>query len=204
MLKILLRMAVLGILAATASKRAAAQDGDRKYEAGIRSALIVGTMNLSGLDPAFDDLEPDGAKGAHMSGFFLMYKVKPYLRLGVETLVANSDKTAATTMNYQAAGPVVELSYGTSWFVSGGLHAGGLVVNAMAREGAAPVDGASSGSFFKGEGYFVAPYADIGYRYRRAELGLFIKQVNISGEAERGGMSEFGSKFVGLRFAIAL
>ena len=204
MLKILLRLIVLGILAATASKRAAAQNPERKYVAGIRSALIVGSMNLSGLDPAFDDLKPDGVKGAHMSGFFLMYKVRPYLRLGVETLVANADQTAATTMNYQAAGPVIEFSYGKTVFISGGLHAGGLVVNAMARAGAAPAEGATSGSFFKGEGYFLAPYADVGYRYRRGEVGLFLKRVNVSGESERGGLSAFGSSFVGLRFALAL
>jgi hypothetical protein len=107
-------------------------------------------------------------------------------------------------MNYQAAGPVVELSYGARWFISGGVHAGGLVVNAMARQGPAPSEGASSGSFFKGEGLFLSPYADLGYRFRRSELGVFIKQVNIFGEAERGGISDFGSTFVGLRFAVGL
>jgi hypothetical protein len=49
-----------------------------------------------------------------MSGFFFLVKVRPHLRLGVVTLVANSDQNARTTMNYQAAGPVVELSYGNS------------------------------------------------------------------------------------------
>jgi hypothetical protein len=195
---------LVGILAATVSTHAAAQDRDRKYTVGIRSALITGTMDLSGLDPAFDDLGSDGPQGPHMSGFFLMYKVRPYLRVGIETLVSNSDQTAATTMNYQAAGPVVELSHGTRWFISGGVHAGALIVNAMTREGPAPSEGASTGSFYKGEGLFLAPYADIGYRFRRSELGVFVKQVNIFGEPERGGISEFSSRFVGLRFAVGL
>lgn len=68
----MLRILVLiGILAASAATQAAAQDRDRKYVMGIRSALIMGSMDLSGLDPAFADLESDGLKGAHMSGFFL-------------------------------------------------------------------------------------------------------------------------------------
>ena len=201
MLKIL---AVIGMLLGIVSQTATAQDSDRRYVVGIRSALIVGTMDLSRLDPAFDDLEADGLTGPHMSGYFFLYKVRPYLRVGVETLVANSDQTAPTTMNYQAAGPVVELSYGKSWFVSGGVHVGAVIVNAMSRQGTAPGQGASQGSFFKGNGLFVAPTADVGYRFQRTEVGLFAKQVNIFGEAERGGISEFSSMFVGLRFAVGL
>jgi len=192
------------LLAMSVPAGAAAQDRERKFDVGIRSGLVTGTMNLSGLDPAFADLEPDGAVGPHMSGFFFMVRVRPHLRLGVETLVANSDKEAATTMSYQAAGPVVELSYGKSWYVAGGVHAGGLVVNVMSRSGAAPAEGASAGAFFKGDGYFVAPSVDVGYRFRRAELGLFVKQVNVFGESDRGGMSELGSSFMGLRFALGL
>jgi hypothetical protein len=195
---------LIGMLVASLPTQAAAQDRDRKYEVGIRSALITGTLELSGLDPAFADLEPDGAVGPHMSGFFFLVKVRPHLRLGIETLVANSDQTAATTMNYQAAGPVVELSFGDRWFVAGSVHGGGLIVNAMSRPGAAPATGATSGSYFKGEGLFVAPSVDVGYRFRRSELGLFVKQVNIFGEKDRGGISEFSATFVGLRFAVGL
>ncbi len=201
----MLRILVLiGILVSSVPKTTTAQNSDRKYVVGIRSALIVGTMELSGLDPAFNDLAADGPTGPHMSGFFLLFKVRPHLRIGVETLVANSDQNAATTMNYQAAGPVVELSYGDSWFVSGGMHMGGLVVNAMARQGAAPAEGATAGLFYKGSGLFVAPSVDIGYRFRRTEVGLFAKQVSIFGEKERGGISDFSSTFVGLRFAVGL
>lgn len=195
-------LVLIGILVASTATQAAAQD--RKYVVGIRSALITGTMDLSGLDPAFDDLAADGPAGPHMSGFFFLIKVRPWLRLGVETLVANSDQNARTTMNYQAAGPVAELSYGDSWFVSGGVHMGGLIVNAMARQSAAPSEGATAGSFYKGNGLFVAPTADVGYKFRRGEVGLFLKQVSVFGEKERGGISDFRSTFVGLRLAFGL
>lgn len=195
---------LIALLLTIVSTQASGQDRDRRYVMGIRSALILGTMELSGLDPAFDDLAADGPEGPHMSGFFFLFKVRPNLRIGVETLVANSNQNAATTMNYQAAGPVIELSYGSKWFVSGGVHLGGLIVNAMARQGAAPSEGASTGLFYKGNGLFVAPSVDIGYRFRRSEVGLFMKQVNIFGEEERGGISEFSSRFVGLRLAVGL
>jgi hypothetical protein len=197
-------LVLIGILAAALPTHTAAQNGDRKYEVGIRSALIIGKMELSGLDADFADLGSDGPKGPHMSGFFLLYKVRPHLRIGVETLVANSDQDAVTTMNYQAAGPVVGLSYGDSWFIAGGVHAGGLIVNAMARQGPAPSEGASSGSFYKGNGMFLAPYVDIGHRFGRHELGVFVKPVRVFGESDRGGLTGFSASFVGLRYAIGL
>lgn len=195
---------VLGILMGALATQAVAQDRDRKYEVGIRSAVILGTMELSQLDPAFEDLGNDGVKGPHMSGFFLMYRVRPHLRIGVETLVANSNPDTLTTMNYQAAGPVVELSYGNSWFVAGGVQFGGLIVNAMARQGAAPAEGATTGSFYKGTGAFASAYLDVGRRFRRTEVGVFVKPVRVFGESDRGGLSAFNSWFGGVRVAIGL
>ena len=148
------KFALIAIAIAGLSANSAAQSSGAKYVAGIRSGLITGTMTLSGLDPAFDDLAPDGPQGPHMSGFFFLVDVRPHLRLGVETLVSNSDKTLRTTMNYQAAGPVAEVTYGSKWFVSGGLHVGGVIVNAMAGQGASRATGAVTGSYFKGDGYF--------------------------------------------------
>jgi hypothetical protein len=197
-------LVVLAVLAALLPTQASAQDGNRKYVVGIRSALITGTMELSGLDPAFEDLGFDGLEGPHMSGFFLMYKLRPGLRIGIETLVSNSDQNATTTMNYQAAGPVVEVSYGKTWFISGGLHGGGLIVNAMVRDGVAPAEGASTGSFFKGNGLFLAPSVDVGRRIGRSEVGMFVKRVSVFGEQARGGISDFSSTFVGLRIGVGL
>jgi hypothetical protein len=198
------QVALVGVLMATLATQGAAQARDRTYEVGIRSAVILGTMELSKLDPVFEDLGTDGVKGPHMSGFFFLYNVRPHLRIGVETLVSNSDPDTLTSMNYQAAGPVVELSYGASWFVAGGVHFGGLIVNAMAREGAAPAEGATAGSFYKGTGAFVAPYLDVGRRFGRAEVGLFVKSVRVFGESDRGGISGFNSWVSGMRVAIRL
>ena len=85
-------------------------------------------------------------------------------------------------MNYQAAGPVVELSYGSTWPVACGLHFGGVIVNAMARPGPAPSEGASAGSYYKGSGGFLAPYVGIGRRFGRHELGAYAKPVMTFGE----------------------
>jgi hypothetical protein len=197
-------LVLIAILLASAQTRAAAQGGERKYVVGIRSALILGSMDLSGLDPAFADLAPDGLKGPHISGFFFLYAVRPHLRVGVETLVASSDQNAATSMNYQAAGPVVGLSYGDSWFIGGGVHAGGLIVNAMARQGPAPSEGASAGSFYKGNGGFFAPYVDVGRRFGRHEFGVLVKPVMIFGESARGGLGDFTASFAGIRYAVGL
>jgi hypothetical protein len=193
---------LVAVLMATLAAPGAAQD--RKYEAGIRSALILGTMKLSDLDPAFEDLGPDGAKGPHMSGFFLTYKVRPWLRVGVETLVSSSDPDTLTTMNYQAAGPVVELAAGDTWFIAGGVHFGGLIVNAMARQAPAPAEGATPGLFYKGTGAFASAYLDVGRRFRRTKVSVFVKPVRVFGESDRGGLSAFNSWFSGVRVSLAL
>jgi hypothetical protein len=201
---LLTALALVGTIVAALPTHATAQNRDRKFEVGIRSGLIMGSMKLSGLDPAFGDLDFDGLEGAHMSGYFLLYRVRSHLRIGIETLVANSDQNALTTMNYQAAGPVVGFSYGDSWLISGGLHGGGLIVNAMARQGAAPTQGATAGSFYKGNGGFLAPSIDIGRRFHRHELGVYVKSVSVFGESDRGGLSDFSARFVGVRYALGL
>lgn len=195
---------LIGILTAALPTQVAARDGDRSYEVGIRSAVIMGKMKLSGVDPVFDDLGFDGVKGPHMSGLFFLYRIRPHLRIGAETLVSSSDPDAVTTMNYQAAGPVVEFSYGGSWTIASGLHGGGLIVNAMARDGLVPSEGASPGSFYKGNGGFFAPYVGIGHRIRRHQLGVFVKRAIVFGEADRGGLSGFNAWFGGVRYAIEL
>ena len=197
-------VAVIALVAASLAASAAAQTADHKYVVGIRSGLVTGTMTLAGLDPAFDNLAPDGPQGPHMSGFFFLVEARPHIRLGVETLVSNSDKTLRTSMNYQAAGPVAEFTYGNRWFISGGVHVGGVIVNAMTRTGATPTTGAATGSFFKGDGYFAAPSADVGYRFARYEVGLYVKRVSVFGEKDRGGLSDFGSTFAGLRLGFRL
>lgn len=195
---------VLGFVMSGLTHAAAAQSRDRTIVAGIRSGLIAGPMKLSRLDADFGDLANDGPVGPHMSGFFLLVSARSHLRLGVETLVANSDQEATTTMNYQAAGPVVEVTYGDKWFVSGGVHAGGVIVNAMSRTDAPPTAGATRGSYFKANGGFAAPYADVGYRLRRGEMGLYVKRAAMFGAKDRGGLSPLSAAFIGARFGIRL
>lgn len=198
------RLVVLGFLMASLTKHAAAQGRDRTLVAGIRSGLISGPMKLSQLDAAFGDLANDGPSGPHMSGFFLLVSVRSHVRLGVETLVGNSDQEATTTMNYQAAGPVAEVTFGKKWFVSGGVHAGGVIVNAMSRDEATLASGATRGSYFKASGGFAAPYVDAGYRFRRSEIGGYIKRVEMFGAKDRGGLSPFSATFVGVRLGVRL
>jgi hypothetical protein len=193
-----------GLMAAMFATAAEAQAPAHRYVTGIRSGLITGTMRLSELDAAFDDLAPGGPAGPHMSGLFLMYRARPHLRIGIETLVASSDAKERTTMNYQAAGLVVEGTAGTTWFVSAGVHGGGLIVNVMARQGVARAAGADAGAFIKADGAFVAPYLDVGRRFRRFELGAYAKRVTVLGEKARGGLTEFGSAFAGVRLGVGL
>ncbi len=198
------RLLLTGILLATLPMEVGAQESDGKYQLGLRSAVIIGEMDLSSLDQAFGDLDFDGVKGPHISGVFFLYRLRPYLRIGFETLVASSDRDEVTTMNYQAAGPVLDLSYGDPWSIAGGVHVGALIANAMARQGAAPSEGASFGSFYKGSGGFLAPYVGIGFRFNRNELRLFVKPVITFGDSDRGGLAAFSAWFSGVRYAFTL
>ena len=190
----------LGILSCVLAAKVEGQGSGEKYILGIRSALILGAMDLSKVDPAFDDLDFDGIAGPHISGVFFLYRVRPHLRIGFETLVASSNPEEVTTMNYQAAGPVAELSYGESWSIAAGVHVGGLIANVMARQGAAPSQGASSGYHYKGDGGFFAPYAGLGRHFNRNELRIFVKPVVTFGESSRGGLSGFAAWFGGIGY----
>jgi hypothetical protein len=192
----------LAILTCGLSTELRGQGSESRYTIGMRSAVIVGTIDLSSVDSAFDDLDFDGITGPHISGLFFHYAVRPHLRIGFETLAANSDGDQVTTMNYQAGGPVVELSYGDSWLLGGGIHVGGLIANAMVRQGAPPPEGASSGSFYKGEGGFLSPFASFGRRFDRNELRLLLKPVVAFGDG--GDLSGFTAWFAGLSYGRAL
>jgi len=191
----------LAILSCGLPTQLLGQESDFRYTVGLRSAVIVGSIELSSIDPAFGDLGFDGITGPHISGLFFHFSVRPHLRVGFETLVANSDQNRATTMNYQAGGPVVEISYGDPWLLAGGVHLGGLIANAMARQGSPPPEGASSGSFYKGEGGFLSPFASFGRRFDRDELRLLVKPVVVFGDG--GGLSGFTAWFAGLSYGRA-
>jgi len=49
-------------------------------------------MQLSEINPQFNNLSSKGLNGPHCSGVFFLYSWKPYLRIGFETLAGNSDE----------------------------------------------------------------------------------------------------------------
>ena len=176
-----------------------AQQPDKKFQIGMRSTMSLSTMNLSEIDPAFDDLSSNGITGPHHSGVFFLYAVRPYLRLGFETLVGNSDQDARTTMNYQAAGVVLDFVYGKKIFLAGGVHAGPIIVNAMQRDGDASVVKAHAGTNYKSSGLFTAPYVGVGVRIKSYEFRLFVKQVHVfSPDDAEVEMDPFSATYGGL------
>lgn len=173
-------------------------DDSRRLQVGMRSALIAGTMKLSDLDSSFDDLDFDGISGAHHSTIFGTYEVRPYLRLGWETLVGNSDEDAETTMDFQAAGPIAELVFRRGRFVAvGGLHLGIMLANAMHRDDARADSGVQAGTFYKSGALFAAPYAGAGLFVGPFELRLFAKYVRV-GAGSKANASAFSAPYVGL------
>ena len=189
---------VLAMISVCATALKAGESGLKRYHVGGRSAIIIGEMGLADLDPVFGDLSTDGLSGAHHSGLFIQYTWKPYLRLGLETLVGNSAANKSTTMNFQAAGPVAEFIYQGPVSLSGGLHMGGMILNAMHRPGASAANKVESGVYFKGEGVFLAPFAGIGTRIKSLEVRLFTKYVLVSGENK---VDSFSALYSGLSYS---
>lgn len=195
---------VIALFAFPALLGAGEKDKPRKYHLGGRSALIVGEMPLSKIAPGFDDLATAGLKGAHHSGLYFMQEIKPNVRLGLETLVGNSDEKAKTTMNFQGLGATANFIYGRKLLLSGGLHAGGIIVNAQQRAGAASDNRAQSGTHFKSSGFFLAPFAGVGLRVRNKEMSLFIKHVSLYARKTQGPLEAFNSLYAGIGYGVAL
>lgn len=175
---------------------------EKKYQIGGRSAIISGKMKLSKINPAFDNLGANGTKGVHHSGLFFLYTVKPWLRVGFETLVGNTDENEKTTMNFQAAGPVADVSYGTKIFVAGGLHVGAMIANAMSRNGGASDTKVQTGTYFKSAGAFVAPYVGIGMHIKSYELRLFVKKIEVISTKDVDKIDAFSAPYYGVSYAV--
>lgn len=199
-----LAVLVAAILMLPVTLRAGEKDKTRKYQIGGRSALILGEMPLSKIAPSFDDLSTAGLKGAHHSGLYFVQEIKPNVRFGLETLVGNSNEKAKTTMNFQGLGATANFIYGRKLFLSGGLHAGGIIVNAQQREGAASDNRAQSGTHFKSSGFFLAPFAGLGLRVRNKEISLFIKHVSLYASKAQGPLEAFNSLYAGLGYGVNL
>ena len=72
MINAILTVCLLPLALMAGGKQNDSQKG-RKYQIGVRSTIITNTMQLSQINPAFDDLSSDGLKGAqHSSVYFLL------------------------------------------------------------------------------------------------------------------------------------
>lgn len=170
---------------------------EKKYQIGIRSTLMTSHMKLSKINPAFNDLSPNGLNGSHLSSLFFLRKITPYFGIGFETLTGNSDAKAETSMDYQGVGLLFDFVAGSKYFAAGGIHIGGILVDAMHKE--SPADGkhVESGTYFKTDGYFLAPYAGVGVNFNKNEIRLLVKPVLMTG---KGKMNAFTSTYVGLSY----
>jgi hypothetical protein len=169
-----------------------------QYQVGIHSMLVNGSMELSKIDPSFNDLSSDGIGGPHHSSLYLLRTVNEYLRIGVETLVGNSENKNSTTMNFQGAGVLFDISQGDKYFVNGGLHAGGVIVNVMSHSnGTAADNGVNSGIHYKDTGLFVAPYFGVGINFGKHELSLITKWIFMS-EGNNDDIDAFNAQYTGI------
>ncbi len=173
---------------------------EKKYQLGLRSAIIAGDMQLSQINPAFDDLSIDGLKGAHHSSIYFLRSIKPYFRIGFETLTGNSKVDAETSMDFQGAGLLLDFIFGRKFFVAAGVHAGGIIVDAVHKETAASGKNVETGTFYKSEGLFLAPYAAIGVNIKASEFRVFVKPVFMTSAEKDNNMDGFNSTYVGLSY----
>lgn len=185
------------LVAAPYVNKAVAQNA--AYQVGMRSMIINGTMPLSTIDPVFEDLSADGLKGAHASSIFILWSVRPHLRLGLEAVFGNADDRAQTTMDFQGSGLVVEGHWGRRVIIAGGLHVGGLI--ASAQHTPTPDDKATSGTFYKGTAFFVAPHLSVGTSWGRYELRLLTKWLTIGEVPDYQHMDAFRSTYTGISIA---
>jgi len=80
-------------------------------------------------------------------------------------------------MDFQAAGPFLELIYGEKWFVAGGFHAGAVITDVLQRSGDYSETKVQNGLHFKSSGYFLAPYISAGIYVKSSELRIYVKHV---------------------------
>lgn len=186
-------------LAALAGDNNEKKPATKKYQIGTRSAIITNTMELSAINPAFNDLSTDGLKGAHHSSLYFLYTVNQWVSVGFETLTGNSDSKAKTSMDFQGAGLLLDFRYGGKYFVAGGVHLGGVIVDAVHREAPAAGKNVQSGTFYKSEGFFFAPYAAVGVNIKSSEIRVFAKPVFMA-SPEDDNIDGFNSTYVGLGY----
>lgn len=184
------------------SSLAAAQEDDRDgggFAIGLRSTVVIGHMNLSQLNPQFSDLraESDIRKGAHHSSLYIVKHLKPWLSVGIESVVGNSDEDGATTMDFQGAGPLVQVKYGRKLHVAGGLNLGAVIVDAMTKRDSLD-NRVHEGVNYKSSGLYAAPYLGIGYSFDELDAMLFLKPMYVFNLEEKQEIEAFSANYVGI------
>jgi len=105
-------------------------------------------------------------------------------------------------MNFQGAGILIDVIQGDKYFVNGGLHAGGVIVNVMSHStGAAADNGFNSGIHYKDTGLFVAPYIGVGIKLGKHELSLITKRTFMS-EGNNDNIDAFNAQYTGIGLGI--
>lgn len=173
----------------------------RKYQIGIHSMVAVDDVELSAIGLEFDDLSSGKLDGPHQSSVYLLTSINGHVRIGAETLVGNSSQDENTSMNFQGLGFLADLVYGEKFIVHGGLHIGGVIVNATTRTGESENDNTHRGQFFKDTGVFVAPYIGVGYRTEKLEFSVIAKWLNFA-ESESDEFSAFDAPYAGIGLGI--
>ena len=130
-----------------------------------------------------------------------MRSIKPWLRIGFETLAGNSGEAAETTMDFQGAGFVAEVHYGAKWFVGGGAHLGLVIVDAFHKEADTAGENVNSGIFYKNSGFFFGPYAGGGIRLKSSDLFVFIKPVLFFAVEDQKDIDAFSAIYAGVGLA---
>lgn len=174
----------------------AQRSDDWTYQIGGRTTFMVTTMHLSRLGDGFGNLPPGGKRLAHSSSLFFLMPRGPHMRLGVETLVGNTYGDSDTGIMYQAAGVIAEYQTRGAWFVALGAQGGAMIANATEPRNADDASQVRDGSYYKGNGLFVAPSLAVGRTSQRVELRVLLKPVlHIPGSA---GLDAFNSTYIGV------
>lgn len=180
----------------TPSSSLAQRANDWTYQIGGRSTFMATTMHLSRLGGGFRDLPPGGKRLAHSSSLFFVMPRGPHLRLGVETLVGNTYGDSDTGIMYQAAGIIAEYQTRGVWFIAFGAQGGAMIANATQPRNADDASQVRDGSYYKGNGLFVAPSLGVGRTSARVEFRVLLKPVlHIPGSA---GLYAFNSTYLGV------
>ncbi len=173
----------------------------RKHQFGGHSMVYSGKMELSKIDPEFSDLSGGSLDGVHHSSFFLKRNLNEHFRIGIETLVGNSEANG-DSMNFQGAGLTFDGIYGNKYFIATGIHVGAIIVNATHSDNAEIENGVYSGKFYKDSGVFLAPHVEVGVRWTMVELTLTVKHVQVALGEKNDDIKAFSGIYTGLGWAI--